>query len=97
VIEKLPLINVFQQQRFNQLMETLISSPFALLIPTVTIPQSAANTYKNLLSSSDQSDIYFVCNDGEILPAHKIIFAAASLYFETAFDGPWTENNANGE
>jgi hypothetical protein len=56
-----------------------------------------ANTYKNLLLSSNQSDIQFVCSDGEILPAHKIILAAASPYFETAFDGPWAENTPKGE
>lgn len=81
----------------TKIQSTNLTSFCSAVIPAVTIPQAVANTYKNLLFSSDQSDLYLVCNDGEILPAHKIIFAAASLYFKIAFDGPWTENNANGE
>jgi hypothetical protein len=105
VIEKLNRTNntyAIQRDGLVLLTEKLMPSPSALLfpksIPTVTmIPQSVANTYKNLLLSSNQSDIQFVCSDGEILPAHKIILAAASPYFETAFDGPWAENTPKGE
>ena len=104
VIEKLNRTNgtnEIQRDGLKLLTEKLMPSPSALLfpksIPTVTIPQSVANTYKNLLLSSNQSDIQFVCSDGEILPAHKIILAAASPYFETAFDGPWAENTPKGE
>jgi hypothetical protein len=104
VMEKLNRMNgtnEIQRNALKLLTEKLMSSPSALLfpksIPTVTIPQSVANTYKNLLLSSNQSDIQFVCSDGEILPAHKIILAAASPYFETAFDGPWAENTPKGE
>lgn len=87
--------------KLRELTEKLAPSTCALLfpksIPTVTIPQSVATTYKNLLFSPDQSDIKFVCKDGEILPAHKIILDAASPYFRTAFHGPWVENMPEGE
>jgi len=65
-------------------------------IKTVVVPESVMETYKKLLVSQDQSDITFVCQDGETFAAHKAILAAASPYFATAFVGPWAENN-NGE
>lgn len=65
--------------------------------PTTTILQSVAKTYEKLLFSDKLSDIQFVCSDGVVLPAHRCILAAASPYFETAFQGPWKENNASGE
>lgn len=65
--------------------------------PTVTIPQSVVETYRKLLFSEDESDVKFVCKDGQRVPAHKSILAASSDYFRAAFAGPWAENDNNGE
>ena len=61
-------------------------------IATVPVP-----VYKNLLFSADHSDVTFVCEDGEMVPAHKAILASSSPYFAAAFQGPWAENSPNGE
>ena len=63
---------------------------------TVPVLKSVAKAYKKLLLSWKFSDVKFVCPDGQVLPAHRCILAAASPYFETALDGPWAENNNNG-
>jgi len=86
--------------RLDVLLEKLLPSPneaVQRLHTTVMVPESLVATYKKLLFSPDQSDIKFVCSDGEVFPAHKAILAATSPYFASAFTGPWTENSHHGE
>lgn len=65
-------------------------------LETAAVLKSVANTYKGILFSEDFSDLTFECSDGVSVPAHKMILAASSPYFKTAFQGNWAENNADG-
>jgi BTB/POZ domain len=49
-----------------------------------------------MLFSEKFSDIRFVCGDGVIVHAHRIVLAESSPYFDAAFSQPWKENE-NGE
>lgn len=63
---------------------------------TTQVLKGVALSYEKLLSSEEFSDVTFVCSDGVSVPAHKAILAASSDYFNTAFRGPWAENNVDG-
>ena len=65
-------------------------------LKTTAVLESVANSYKNILFSEDFSDVTFECSDGVSVPAHKIVLAASSPYFKTAFQGNWAENNSEG-
>jgi hypothetical protein len=49
---------------------------------------------QKILFSERFCDIRFVCGDGVIVNAHRIILAESSSYFDTAFNGPWKENDS---
>lgn len=86
--------------RLDQLLEILLPTPKATiqkLLTSASLPQSVATTYKKLLFSPEQSDLTFLCSDGEEITAHKAVLAASSSYFASAFSGPWQENNKDGE
>jgi hypothetical protein len=65
-------------------------------VPTVSALKSVAETYQKMLFSEKFSDIKFICGDNVTVHAHRNILAVASPYFDTAFDGPWKENE-NGD
>mmetsp|Transcript_15680 Transcript_15680/g.25776 ORF Transcript_15680/g.25776 Transcript_15680/m.25776 type:complete len:403 (+) Transcript_15680:138-1346(+) len=65
-------------------------------LETTAVLKCVANTYNSMLFSENFSDVAFLCSDGVSVPAHKFILAASSPYFETAFQGDWAENNAEG-
>ena len=45
----------------------------------------AANTFKDLVSDNNFSDVTLVCEDGEQINAHKIILSSCSSFFKTIF------------
>lgn len=63
---------------------------------TITVSQSAFDTWNNLLFSEKFSDIKFICQDGTVLVAHKNVLAAASEYFANYFGGPWDKQHPDG-
>ena len=65
-------------------------------LKTTAVLTSVANQYKTMLFSDEFSDVVFQCSDGVSVPAHKMILAASSPYFKTAFQGDWSENNSDG-
>lgn len=69
----------------------------SMLHHPTSLPKKATPSSKFLLSSK-YSDVTFVCSDDETeLPAHKILLASASDYFDTHFSGPWGEQYAGGK
>lgn len=52
---------------------------------------AAIEPYEKLLFLKKFSDVTFVCQDGEEIPAHKLILAEVSPYFDSMFCGPWKE------
>jgi hypothetical protein len=66
------------------------------------IKEVSANTpilpnHINMLFSEEDSDIHFICYDGQIVHAHKLILKIASPYFKAALNGRWAENNKDGK
>jgi len=63
---------------------------------SVLMLKAVSDTYKKMLFSEKFSDIQFVCRNEkgkvDVIPAHRIVLSAASPYFDTAFAGPWAEN-----
>lgn len=51
-------------------------------------------TYKKMLFSEQFNDVTFICPNGEAVPAHKIVLAASSSYFDAAFSGSWKESQS---
>jgi len=78
-------------------MRQFSSESWRSQIPTIQVSKSLIDMMRGLLLSETLSDITFVCPDGSRLPAHKCILSAASDYFRAVFNGPWAENNPNGE
>lgn len=81
-----------------KLLQNASKSKQPTSLNTEPVLKSVANCYKNMLFSSDFSDVTFNCSDGVCVPAHKVILASASPYFKAAFQGSnrWSENNAEG-
>ncbi|KAK1737310.1 BTB/POZ domain-containing protein [Skeletonema marinoi] len=87
-------ITLIESARKKEIEKIAKAKPTSL--KTTAVLESVANTYKSMLFSEDFSDVTFQCSDGVSIPAHKIILAASSPYFKTAFHGDWTENNSEG-
>eukprot|EP00977_Amphora_coffeiformis_P006458 scaffold1380_cov161-Amphora_coffeaeformis.AAC.7 len=55
---------------------------------------AAEKNQRSMLLSDEFSDIKVSCSDKVVLPAHRCILAASCPYWETALEGPWTENTS---
>lgn len=65
--------------------------------PRFAFPQSVASVWSSMLFSPRFSDITFVCEDGTMYPAHQVILAGASPYFQTYFNGLWAEQHSQND
>jgi hypothetical protein len=72
-------------------------APDCTSVASVLVPKSIVAALKNILFSEDHCDVKFICDDGQVIPAHKAILAASSPYFAAAFQGPWAENGHSGQ
>jgi len=91
-------LQIVMNKAISMLQKAEDSNPGSPKLPSVRVLKSTVRTYKKLLFNDTVSDIKFVCDEGRVvLPAHRCILIAASPYFEAALQGPWAENNKNGE
>ena len=64
--------------------------------PTATVLRHTKTMWGSMLFSPKYSDVTFVCPGGIEIPAHRNVLGAKSLYFDTYFSGPWTEQHPDG-
>lgn len=65
-------------------------------IKKVLTLEPVAAAYKEMLLSEEFSDVSLVCEDKDVVPAHRNILAASSPYFKAAFATHW-KNGRSGE
>jgi hypothetical protein len=61
---------------------------------TEPVLKSTIRTYERMLFSENYSDVTFECSDGEKVPAHQVVLAAASTYLKMKFEqDSWSEGD----
>ena len=46
------------------------------------IKENTKNTFESLMENRDFVDVSLVCEDGQLVEAHKVILAASSSFFQ---------------
>lgn len=71
----------------------ILSSPLPLLV-SVSLPEEVQTAFANLWEEQKFNDVYFVIS-GQRIPAHKVVLAAQSQYFECMLFGNMREASMN--
>ena len=61
----------------------------------VQVRASALTMWKSMLFSETFSDVRFVCAEGEVLHAHKVVLAAGSEFWRTLFSERWHSSDGD--